>query len=157
MRDKTPLSFEKDLLLFSSELELLKKDNCKMNKLIIDAAKNNIFFMIINKDTNYSISHENTKVNFEKMIVLINDFLNSKNLNINDVSKIYVNRGPGSFAGIRNSLSTIKAIHLAMKIDYYCYSLRDFQDKEEIKYENIPNLCDKFEIKKNLINPIYIS
>ena len=41
--DKTPLSFEKDLLLFSSELELLKKDNCKMNKLIIDAAKNNIF------------------------------------------------------------------------------------------------------------------
>ena len=128
-----------------------------MNKLIIDAAKKNIFFMIVNKDTNYSITHENTKVNFEKMIVLINDFLNSKNLNINDVSKIYVNRGPGSFAGIRNSLSTIKAIHLAMKIDYYCYSLRDFQDKEEIKYENIPNLCDKFEIKKNLINPIYIS
>ena len=25
------------------------------------------------------------------------------------------------------------------------------------KYENIPNLCDKFNIKKNLINPIYIS
>ena len=23
--------------------------------------------------------------------------------------------------------------------------------------ENIPNLCDKFNIKKNLINPIYIS
>ena len=25
------------------------------------------------------------------------------------------------------------------------------------KYENIPNLCDKFKVKKNLINPIYIS
>jgi len=59
---------------------LLKKDNCKMNKLIIDAAKTNIFFMIINKDTNYSISHENTKANFEKMMILINDFLDSKNL-----------------------------------------------------------------------------
>ena len=128
-----------------------------MNKLIIDAAKNNIFFMIVNKDINYSITHENTKANFEKMIVLINDFLNSKNLNINNVSRIYVNRGPGSFAGIRNSLSTIKAIHLVMKIDYYCYSFQDFQDNERIKYENIPNLCDKFKIKKNLINPIYIS
>ena len=28
---------------------------------------------------------------------------------------------------------------------------------DEIKYENIPNLCDKFKIKKNLIKPIYIS
>ena len=91
------------------------------------------------------------------MIILINNFLKSKNLKINDLSQIYVNRGPGSFAGIRNSLSTIKAIHLAMKIDYYCYSFQDFQGYEKIKYENIPNLCDKFKVKKNLINPIYIS
>ncbi len=76
---------------------------------------------------------------------------------MNNVSRIYVNRGPGSFAGIRNSLSIIKAIHLAMKIDYYCYSFEDFQDKEKVKYENIPHLCDKLAIKKNLINPIYIS
>ena len=128
-----------------------------MNKLIIDAAKSDIFFMIVNKNNNYSITHENTKVNFEKMVILINNFLDSKNLNMNDVSKIYVNRGPGSFAGIRNSLSIIKAIHLAKKIDYYCYSFQDFQDNEKIKYENIPNLCDKFRVKKNLINPIYIS
>ena len=128
-----------------------------MNKLIIDAAKNNIFFMIVNKSTNYSITHENTKVNFERIMILINEFLNSKNLNINDFSKIYINRGPGSFAGIRNSLSTIKAIHLATKIDYYCYSFQDFSNNEKIKYENIPNLCDKFKVKKNLINPIYIS
>ena len=128
-----------------------------MNKLIIDAANNNIFLMITIKDIIYSTTHENTKVNFEKMIILINDFLNSKNLKINDLSRIYVNRGPGSFAGIRNSLSTVKAIHLATKIDYYCYSFQDFQGNEKIKYENIPNLCDKFKVKKNLINPIYIS
>ncbi len=85
------------------------------------------------------------------------DFLNSKNLKINDISKLYVNRGPGSYAGIRNSLSLIKAMHLAKKIDYYCYSFQDFVGLKDIKYENIPNLCDKFRIKKNLINPIYIS
>ena len=126
-----------------------------MNKLIIDATKNEIFFMIISKNNNYSISYENTKVNFDKMMTLINDFLNSKNLRISDLSSIYVNRGPGSFAGIRNSFSTIKAIHLAIKIDYFCFSFQDFGNKK-IKYENIPNLCDKFKIKKNLINPIYI-
>ena len=90
-------------------------------------------------------------------MILINKFLNSKNIEIKGISTIYVNRGPGSFAGVRNSLSTVKAIHLALKIDYYCYSFRDFKDVNEIKYENIPILCDKFKIKKNLINPIYMS
>jgi len=145
------------LLLFSSELELDTKNICMINKLIIDATKDKIFFMIIIDDISHNITHENSKSNFEKLIILINDFLNSKNLKINDISSLYVNRGPGSFAGIRNSLSTIKAIHLSMKIDYYCYSFDDFKDIKKIKYENIPNLCDKFKVKKNLINPIYIS
>ena len=90
-------------------------------------------------------------------MILINNFLDSKNLKINDISVIYVNKGPGSFAGIRNSLSTIKAIHLALKIDYYCYSFLDFNGNDQIKYENIPNLCNKFKVEKNLINPIYMS
>ena len=128
-----------------------------MNKLIIDAAEDKIFFMIIINDNNYYITHENTKNNFEKLMILIDDFLESKNLKINDISRLYVNRGPGSFAGIRNSLSIIKAIHLTMKIDYYCFSFQDFSDESKISYENIPNLCDKFKVKKNLIKPIYIS
>ena len=127
-----------------------------MNKLIIDATNKSIFFMIISNGNIYNISHENSKTNYEKLIDLMNNFLNSKNLKINDISSVYVNRGPGSFAGIRNSLSVVKAIHLVQKIDYYCYSFKDFNDADEVKYENIPNLCDKFKVKKNLINPIYI-
>ena len=128
-----------------------------MNKLIIDATGENIFFVLINNKDIYNITHSNSKTNYEKLVILINDFLNSKKIKIKDISSIYVNRGPGSFAGVRNSLSVIKAFHLAMKIDYYCFSFRDFKDINEIKYENIPILCDKFKIKKNLINPIYIS
>ena len=128
-----------------------------MTKLIIDATKDKIFFMIINNHNNYYITHENTKKNFEKIMILINEFLNSKNIQIKDISKLYVNKGPGSFAGIRNSLSTIQAIHFVNNIDYYCFSLKDFELAKNIRYENIPDLCDKFKIKKNLINPIYIS
>ena len=128
-----------------------------MNKLIIDAAKDKIFLMIINNDTNYSITHENSKINYEKLSILINDFLNKKKLNLDKVSKIYVNRGPGSFAGIRNSLSVVKAFHLTHKMDYYCFSFEDFGEKNEVKYDNIPKLCDKLKVEKNLINPIYLS
>ena len=128
-----------------------------MNKLIIDAAKDKIFLMIINNDINYSITHENSKINYEKLSILINDFLNKKKLNLDKVSQIYVNRGPGSFAGIRNSLSIVKAFHLVNKIDYYCFSFDDFDEKNDIKHENIPKLCKKLKVKKNLINPIYLS
>ena len=128
-----------------------------ISRLIIDAAGENIFFMLINDNDIYNVTHTNIKTNYEKLMILINEFLDKNNTNIKDISTIYVNRGPGSFAGIRNSLSTIKAIHLATKIDYYCYSFRDFKEINEMKHENIPVLCDKFKIKKNLINPIYIS
>ena len=128
-----------------------------MNKIIIDATSESIFLVLINNSNIYNISHENSKTNYEKLMLLVNNFLSSKNMKIKDISTIYVNRGPGSFAGIRNSLSTVKAIHLSTKIDYYCYSFQDFKEIKGIKYENIPILCNKFEIKKNLINPIYIS
>ena len=128
-----------------------------MSKLIIDATKNEIFLMIMNKDINYSITHENTKTNYEKLTLLIKEFLDKKKLNLKDISQIYVNRGPGSFAGIRNSFSIVKAIHLAHKIDYYSFSFDDFNEKNEVKHENIPKLCEKFKVEKNLINPIYLS
>ena len=128
-----------------------------MIKLIIDAASKKIFFMIISNDNIYNVSHENSKTNYEKLTILINEFLNSKNLKMNDITSIYINRGPGSFAGIRNTLSVAKAIRLAQKIDYYCFSFNDFINENDVKYENIPDLCDKFKVKKNLINPIYIS
>ena len=128
-----------------------------MTKLIIDAANDNIFLMLIDNNSIYNVAHKNSKTNYEKLTILINDFLKLNSLNIDDISLIYVNKGPGSFAGIRNSLSIIKAIHLVKKIDYYCFSFGDFEGETNIKYENIPNLCNKFGIKKNLIKPIYIS
>ena len=128
-----------------------------MNKLVIDVASEKIFLMIITKNDIYNITNENTKINYEKLTLIVRDFLYSKSLKFADISKIYVNRGPGSFAGIRNSLSLVKALNVTRGIDYYCYSFNDFKDQKDIKYENIPNLCDKYKIKKNLIKPIYLS
>ena len=129
-----------------------------MIKIIIDAAKDKIFFMIIdNNNNNHNITHENSKINYEKLTILINEFLGSKNLEIKKISEIYVNGGPGSFAGVRISLSVVKAFHLVNKIDYYCFNFNDFVGENEIKYEEIPDLCKKFKVKKNLINPVYLS
>ena len=128
-----------------------------MSKLIIDVAGKKIFLMIITSNDIYNITKENTKINYEKLTLIIHDFLNFYKLKLTDINKIYLNRGPGSFAGIRNSISIVKAFNLTNNIDYYCYSIQDFKGEKDIKYEKIPDLCNKFNIKKNLINPIYIS
>jgi tRNA threonylcarbamoyladenosine biosynthesis protein TsaB len=90
-------------------------------------------------------------------MLLINEFLKNNKNSLDNVDAIYVNRGPGSFAGIRNSLSTIKALYLTKKIDYYCFSFADFRDSLATEYVDVPQLCQKYKIKKNLINPIYLS
>ena len=128
-----------------------------MHNLIIDAAADKIFLSLIIDKNIYTCSHENSKSNFEKLIILITDFLNKNKTTINEIDKIYVNRGPGSFAGIRNSLSIVKGFFLTQKIDYYCFSFLDFDKFTDVKYEDIPILCDKFKIKKNLIKPLYLS
>ena len=128
-----------------------------MNILIIDAANKKIFLMLIKGKNIYNVSYENSKINYEKLNILIKDFISSNDLKISDISKMYVNRGPGSFAGIRNSLSIVKAIYVAKKIDYYCFSFNDFDQKIDLSYENIPKLCKKLKVTKNLINPIYLS
>jgi tRNA A37 threonylcarbamoyladenosine modification protein TsaB len=84
-------------------------------------------------------------------------FSHQKILKLPDINAIYINQGSGSFAGIRNSMSVVKAFNVAKNIDYYCYNLDDFKDEKDLRYENIPNLCKKYKIKKNLINPVYLS
>ena len=128
-----------------------------MNKFIIDVVNEKIFLMLITNKNIYNITHNNTKINYEKLTIIISDFLKTKSLKIEDITKIYINIGPGSFAGVRNSLSVVKAFNVVKKIDYYCFSFEYFKGEKNITYENIPDLCDKFKIKKNLINPIYIS
>ena len=155
--DKTPSSSENCLILFSSALEFRRNKKITMNDLIIDAANKKILLMLIKDKNIYSVSHENSKTNYEKLTILINDFLDKNDVKIVEISKVYVNRGPGSFAGIRNSLAVVKAIYVAKQIDYYCFSFDDFDKSCNNKYEDIPDLCNKLKVKKNLINPIYLS
>ena len=128
-----------------------------MNNLVVDAAKDKIFLTFIVSKNIYTCSYENSKINFEKLMILINQFLKDNKNSLDDIDAIYVNRGPGSFAGIRNSLSMVKALFLTKKIDYYCFSFDDFKKSVTTEYVDVPQLCEKYKIKKNLINPIYLS
>ncbi len=129
-----------------------------MKNLIIDAAGVKILLIILSDKNIYTSSHENSKSNFDKITILIDRLLKKHKISLIELKHIYVNRGPGSFAGIRNSLSIVKGIYLAKKIDYFCFSFSDFSNNDKkklINWQELPKLCRKYKIKKNLINPIY--
>ena len=124
----------------------------KMNNLIIDAAKDKIFFTIIADDKSYTSEFINNRENFDKLTILIIKFLEKHELNIKNISNIFVNQGPGKFSSIRATLSTAKAFSFANKIDLYGFNSNQITDKN---YKKIIDLFNKGMLIKNLIEPQY--
>ena len=123
-----------------------------MNNLIIDAANDKIFFMIIAGNKSYTSEFSNNRENFDKLTILIVKFLENHSLNIKNLNNIFVNQGPGKFSGIRVSLATAKAISFANKIDLYGFNTDQVIDQNYIK---IIDLFKKGVFTKNLIKPQY--
>ena len=123
-----------------------------MKNLIIDAAKDKIFFVIIANNKSYTSEFSNNRENFDKLTILIIKFLENHHLNIKNLSNIFVNQGPGKFSGIRASLATAKAISFVNKIDLYGFNSDQIINQN---YAKIIDLFNKGVLIKNLIKPHY--
>tara|TARA_B100001250_G_C19228893_1_gene541341 strand:+ start:52 stop:471 length:420 start_codon:yes stop_codon:yes gene_type:complete len=139
------------LLLFANKLEFKIKLNNMIN-LIIDATKDKIFFVIIANNKSYTSEFINNRENFDKLTILIIKFLKNHDLNIKNLSNIFVNQGPGKFSGIRASLATAKALSFVNKIDLYGFNSDQIIDQNYVK---IIDLFNKGVLIKNLIKPQY--
>ena len=123
-----------------------------MNNLIIDAANDKIFFIIIADNKLYTSEFSNNRENFDKLVILVVKFLENHHLNIKNLNNIFVNQGPGKFSGIRASLAIAKALSFANKIDLYGFSSDQVIDQN---YVQIIELFNKGLLNKNLIKPQY--
>ena len=125
-----------------------------MINLIIDAANEKIVFVIITDEQSYTTSHINSRENFDNFMELLLKFLKKIKIKISDISKIFVNSGPGKFTSLRISLSIAKALSLANYINLIGFQSSDIINKD---YEYLIKL-DKQKLKnKDLIKPIYSS
>lgn len=123
-----------------------------MNNLIIDAANDKIFFIIIADNKSYTSEFSNNRENFDKLVTLVVKFLENHQLNIKNLNNIFVNQGPGKYSGIRASLAIAKALSFANKIDLYGFSSDQVIDQN---YVEIIELFNKGLLNKNLIKPQY--
>ena len=70
------------------------------------------------------------------------------------LNNIFVNQGPGKFSGIRTSIAVAKALSITNKLNLYGFNFNDLQD---MNYQNVVDLYEKGALTKNLINPVYSS
>ena len=125
-----------------------------MNNLIIDAAGEKILFIIITNNKSYTKAHSNSRENFDKLVILLFDFLKENNLQIKDLSNIFVHQGPGKFSSIRSSIAVAKGICVANNLNLYGFN---GDQVESNNYSKVVYLFEKGELKKNLIKPQYLS
>ena len=70
------------------------------------------------------------------------DFFNENNLKFDDISKIFVNQGPGNFSGLRASLAVAQGISLSKNLslfgyDTFTWSISKFFSKKKNIYSII--------------------
>ena len=126
-----------------------------MISLVIDAASDKIFFSIIKDDKSYTTNHLNSRENFDKIIILLNNFLNDQGVILSQIKKIYINRGPGKFSSLRISISIAKSLVLANNIQLVGFASADLENRNDFKY--LVELDKKDKLTKDLINPLYSS
>ena len=125
-----------------------------MINLIIDAANEKIVFVIITDEQSYTTSHINSRENFDNFMELLLKFLKKIKIKISDISKIFVNSGPGKFTSLRISLLIAKALSLANYINLIGFQSSDLTNKN---YKYLIKLDKKKLKNKELIKPIYSS
>jgi len=95
---------------------------------------------------------QSDKSNYDLLMKNILDFFSENNLKLEDINQIFVNQGPGSFSGLRSSLSVVKGISLVKNINIYGYdtfiwSCSKFFNKKDCIY-SIIKFREKYYIKK---------
>ena len=128
----------------------MKKNS--MISLIIDATKELVFLKIINDKESYTKEYLNSRENFDKIGLIIFNFLKYNKVKISKITNIFVNIGPGNFSGIRASIVVSKAISTSQKINLYGFSSNQINDGN---YNKLLDLLRKEALIKDLIKPIY--
>ena len=123
-----------------------------MNFLSIDCSTETASLFIKVENKTFSKVLQSDKFINDLMVKYILDFIAENGLKFEDLSKIFVNQGPGSFSRLRTSLAIAKGISISRNIQLYGYdsfrwSCVKFYNKKDIIYSLI-KIREKYFIQK---------
>ena len=123
-----------------------------MNFLSIDCSTDIGSLFIKTKNKTFSKILQSDKSNNDLLMKQILDFFKENNLKFDDISKIFVNQGPGNFSGLRGSLAIAKGVSLSKNLNLFGYntfiwSCAKFFNKKDSIFSLI-KFREKYFIKK---------
>jgi tRNA threonylcarbamoyl adenosine modification protein YeaZ len=123
-----------------------------MNFLSIDCSTDIGSLFVKTKNKTFSKILQSDKSNNDLLMKKILDFFKENNLKFGDISKIYVNQGPGNFSGLRGSLAIAKGVSLSKNLNLFGYntfiwSCAKFFNKKDFIFSLI-KFRKKYFIKK---------
>ena len=123
-----------------------------MNFLSIDCSTDIGSLFINTKNKTFSKILQSDKSNNDLLMKKILDFFKENNLKFGDISKIFVNQGPGNFSGLRGSLAIAKGVSLSKNLNLFGYntfiwSCAKFFNKKDSIFSLI-KFREKYFIKK---------
>ena len=121
-----------------------------MNILVLDCAFKPTVAIIKNGKllAEDKVESENHSDNF---MLLIDKTLKKSGLTINDIDEIMLNKGPGSFTGLRVAVSIAKGFGVDEKIKFSTFTSFDYVDGDEILVKGFSNFLYKKD-KNNLLS-----
>ena len=123
-----------------------------MNFLSIDCSTDVGSLFVKTKNKTFSKILQSDKSNSDLLMKQILDFFKENNLKFDDISKIFVNQGPGNFSGLRGSLAIAKGVSLSKNLNLFGYNTfiwacAKFFNKKDPIYSLI-KFREKYFIKK---------
>lgn len=94
-------------------------------KLLIDSSTNYLYLSIINDSDIKSFVRSGKNDHSETLVDFLNKFLNENNVTIDDITEVYVGRGPGSYTGLRIAGTVGKVLAHIKNKKFYSFSSLD--------------------------------
>jgi len=123
-----------------------------MNFLSIDCSTDIGSLFVKTKNKTFSQILQSNKSNSDLLMKQILDFFKANNIKFGDISKIFVNQGPGNFSGLRGSLAIAMGVSLAKNLNLFGYntfiwSCSKFFNKKDSIFSFI-KFREKYFVKK---------
>jgi len=123
-----------------------------MNFLSIDCSTAIGSLFVKTKNKTFSQVLQSDKSNNDLLMKQILDFFKENDIKFSDISKIFVNQGPGNFSGLRGSLAIAKGVSLAKNLNLFGYntfiwSCAKFFNKKDSIFSLI-KFREKYFVKK---------
>lgn len=94
-------------------------------KLFIDSATIYLYLAIVDEDKAYAFTRMGKNDHSETLTNFLEDFLTKNNYKIEDVTEVYVGRGPGSYTGLRIAGTVAKVLAFVKNLPLYSFSSLD--------------------------------